>query len=80
MKKYVKPDLVYENYELSHNVANCSLPLNHGEKEFGCSVNAIEDIPIASIFTEGVNCEVDAGIYEDICKFTGSDGYNVFTS
>ena len=37
MKKYVKPELFYENYELSQYIASCIAKWNHGET--GCSVS-----------------------------------------
>lgn len=83
MKKYVKPDLVYENYELSHNVANCSAALNHVETETGCSLKDINGIGLGfTIFTATVNCDYDEDILslEDYCKFTGASDINIFTS
>ena len=79
MKKYVKPDLVFETYELSHSVANCGLALNHGEDT--CQITKWEDTDFGySVFTAGVNCTYDPDIWEDYCKFTGSGDHNVFSS
>ena len=81
MKKYVKPDLVYENYELSHNVANCSAALNHGQTETNCNVSNVDGIEFGyTVFTAGDNCTYGPEIWENYCKFTGTDEYNVFTS
>ncbi|MEO2239527.1 hypothetical protein ABE547_09975 [Dorea sp. YH-dor226] len=81
MKKYVKPDLVYENFELSHTVANCSAALNHAEAETNCFINDIEGIDLGyTVYTAGANCTYGPEVWEDYCKFTGTDGYNVFTS
>lgn len=81
MKKYEKPVLVFESYELSYNVANCSAALNHGEAEKGCSVNNIEGIDLGyTVYTAEINCIYGSEIWEDYCKFTGTDGINVFTS
>lgn len=81
MKKYVKPDLVYETYELSYNVANCNAALNHGETETDCYIDDVDDIDLGyTIYTAGVNCDYPPEVWEDYCKFTGTDGVNVFTS
>ncbi|MGN1167717.1 MAG: hypothetical protein ACI4S2_14955 [Lachnospiraceae bacterium] len=81
MKKYVKPDLVYETYELSHNVANCSAALNHMEAETNCYIDDVDGIDLGyTVYTADVNCTYGSNIWEDYCKFTGTDDINIFTS
>ena len=81
MKKYEKPDLVIERFELSHNIANCSAPLNHGQSEQDCSITNIDGIDLGySVYTAGENCAYGPEIWEDYCKFTGTDDINIFTS
>lgn len=82
MKKYVKPDLFYENFELSHTIANCSLPLNHQVTEVGCGISEYDGVSIGvTLFTAGANCDADISIWtDDYCEFTGTSDYNVFTS
>lgn len=83
MKKYEKPVLVFESYELSYNVANCSPALNHGETEMGCSIKIIDGVELEeaeTVFTASVNCGCGESIWEHYCKFTGADIINVFTS
>lgn len=81
MKKYVKPDLFYENFELSHSVANCSAALNHAEAETNCVIDDIDGIDFGyTVFTAGVNCQYDSNVWEKYCKFTGTDSINIFTS
>lgn len=81
MKKYVKPEIMIESFELSHNVANCNPALNHAETETNCSISKIEGVDLGvTIFTVGSNCDYGPDIWEDYCKFTGDDTYNVFTS
>lgn len=81
MKKYVKPDLIYETYELSYNVANCSAALNHMEAQNGCAIKEVDGIDLGyTVYTAGQNCTYAPEIWEDYCKFTGTDDINVFTS
>lgn len=81
MKKYVKPDLIYETYSLSYNVANCSAALNHAEAETNCCIKDVDGIDLGyTVYTAGVNCAYGIEVWEDYCKFTGADDINVFTS
>ena len=82
MKKYVKPDLIYETYELSYNVANCSAALNHMEQETYCNIHDFEGIELGyTVFTVNVNCTAGEDQYpEEYCKFTGSATHVMFTS
>ena len=70
MKKYVKPDLYYENFELSHSIANCSPAMNHSIEN--CDYNSEELIGILNsgetIFAENMctyTLEGFRSIYED---------------
>ncbi|MCI6043732.1 hypothetical protein MR857_10450 [bacterium] len=81
MKKYEKPMVVFERFELSHNVANCSAALNHMESETNCKIDDIEGIDLGyTVFTAGTNCDYGTDIWENYCKFTGTDDIVVFTS
>lgn len=82
MKKYVKPDLVYENFELSQSIANCSAALNHTEDS--CTLDSSEAPGLflgsgETVFTEG-NCTYTKEILEDYCYWTGGSSNNIFTS
>lgn len=81
MKKYVKPDLCYENFQLSHTIASCSVPLNHGAET--CKFDSSDlggNAGDFTIFTEGENCEVGPDVYEDYCVYKSSDDYTIFNS
>lgn len=81
MKKYEKPMVVFERFELSHNVANCSAVLNHGEADTNCYVDNIDGIKFGyTVYTAGENCTYGPEKWENYCKFTGTEIYNVFTS
>lgn len=83
MKKYVKPDLVYENFELSQNIAACGWDMNQahetvctaeGDPQFG---NYAE----VTLFTETPRCLMVFGKDSEIyCYETSSEQYRIFNS
>lgn len=84
MKKYVKPELFYERFELSQHIADCAWELNSADKH-ACAAYAdpnwgFED----TIFMDLVMCtilEADAkDIIEGYCYMNGTEGVNVFKS
>lgn len=75
-KAYVKPQLFYEDFELSHNIANCSASLNHG-KNGDCHYEVAGNV---TIFLENINCTNSVGSVEGYCYETGMDGFTLFTS
>lgn len=85
MKKYVKPMITLERYELTQNIANCAWELQSGSAE---SCNATPDSSIlagmnGSLFTETTkDCVYIPGVnYEDYCYQNGSGSpFNVFQS
>lgn len=84
MKKYVKPDLFYENFELSHSIANCSAALNHTEGSCTLDPDEAPNLYLGAgenIFASG-GCvyTMDELGYEDYCYWTGESANNIFTS
>ena len=82
MKTYVKPDLYYENFELSQSVASCSVDgddittsanFHNGET---CSY----DFGITLFIDGNTLCEEDYKEFEIYCYQTGGDGLNFFSS
>ena len=77
--------MYYENFELSHNIANCSPAMNHAKD--ACEYDSDELFGVLNegetVFAEG-SCTYSLTdfqkIFEDYCLQTGSDGYNLFTS
>ncbi len=83
MKKYVKPELVYEHFELSQQIAACSydlVPSTSGQAP-NCAFFGDETTmtPGKTIFlNDNTSCEVGAQWY---CEHSGTDvGYNTFNS
>lgn len=83
MKKYVKPELFYEHFELSEQIAACAYDLNFtdvsscGDKGYlGTDVGYSSDMIL--IGTVGVDgCVIPV---EQYCYQTGQGGYNTFNS
>lgn len=82
MKAYVKPELFYERYELSQQIAACAWDLDYADKE-SCKAwfdPELGGTGMPSLFTTGTSCDIDESIYENYCYFAGADGMNVFRS
>lgn len=84
MKKYVKPELFYERYELSQHIANCKWEMNLQPDGKECIGNAEPGLGFDGeiIFTTTLACTAttDNGVYEEYCYHAGKDGMNTFIS
>lgn len=83
MKKYVKPVLIFERYELSQNIADCSWEVEFAD-ENACMAYADEALlgsGWGSLFTNdrGCNIDVDTGV-EEYCYHASSQFFTVFKS
>lgn len=82
MKKYVKPELLYESFVLSEQIAvGCSpnLIANYADK-MQCFVSDSSDTMDRVLFVEG-NHSCTAASGDDIyCYHNGDEGINIFTS
>lgn len=90
MKKYVKPELFYERYELSQHIADCGWELKDPEGNLtwgqGGACKAYPDSKkwgegyTETLFTEGIGCTIDSRVSQDYCYQTGSGGMKVAVS
>ena len=76
MKKYVKPELFYERYELSQHIADCQWEMNYANGE-SCVAKPDQDpffLPLdwGNLFTEKPRCDIDD--WQNYCYQTGSTG------
>lgn len=83
MKKYVKPELFFERYELSQHIADCAWELTYAQNS--CKATADEDKlpgfePLFTTTTDGCVNTTDDGKYQDYCYTNGAVGINVFIS
>ena len=84
MKKYIKPELFYERYELAQHIADCDWELVHPDMNT-CIAHGEEDSGYEDniLFMSTISCEwtADNGMYEDYCYQPGSEGQmTVFNS
>lgn len=86
MKKYVKPMIVLERYELNQNIAACAWDLNHADTN-SCYADPDQDFFYGAVnrklfLQSSSGCEMIAGVeYEDYCYQNGSNSpFNVFRS
>lgn len=76
MKKYVKPDVVFEGFDLSQHIAGgCDYRMNHSDT-MTCSVQeAIGEgtsLPVTGLFSmDGTACTEPGGGY---CVYNGGNG------
>lgn len=85
MKKYVKPELIYERYELSQNIAACAWDMNNTQQELSCVGTADETIfgfPMTGkLFASDRGCMYDFyGGVEEYCYHAGGEFSNIFQS
>lgn len=75
MKKYVKPELYYENMELTqHVVANCALELTQAQGS--CGVQGELELPgniTVSVNASWFDVAPCTTLYESICYYNGTD-------
>lgn len=81
MKKYVKPELFYERYELAQHIADCQWEMTQADKE-NCVAEPDSNMTgMPTLFTEEPRCGVDDEGWENYCYHTGKDGdLKVFVS
>lgn len=84
MKKYVKPELFFESFELNQQIAACNFDLVEGTFDEGNHINcqyAREDIPGATIFMMENGCNTVITSIEGYCYQNSTSGmYGIFNS
>lgn len=76
MKKYIKPELYYERFELSQTIADCAWEVNNANS-YTCVANgdARYGLQGKTLFTEDRACNA----YE-YCYMASNDGLRTFKS
>lgn len=80
MKKYVKPELYFESFELSQQIAACDFDSNYSMNDEGCSFTGInQDFGVEmTIFLSSPPCDY---VVEDYCYHGSTSGYySIFNS
>lgn len=77
-KKYVKPELIVEEFVLSTAIASCDFKYTNSQ-DMGCAAIGKGDYSGWTIFN-GEPCNVPPEVIEDLCYQTGEDGSNTWMS
>ena len=82
MKKYVKPELFYERFELSQHIADCDWEWHDFDDGLSCYAIADPEFSISEFMFRSDNsaCLIDVEVYEGFCYQTGGEGLNTFKS
>ena len=84
MKKYVKPELILEHYELSNTIADCAFEIQLSDSSSctatGSSADGMGGVVL--FLNKEMGCLHDPKIFEFYCYQNGSSdgGANVFNS
>lgn len=75
MKPYVKPELFYENFELSQHIAACGIDVNHGDTS-SCTPTLDPDFWYGmqdTVFNNNrTDCSMDISAIEVYCYTYGT--------
>ena len=84
MKKYVKPELFYERYELSQHIADCAWELTSAKPEDCAAVGDEklfgEGYPDLLFTDTAGSCTLLDKDYEDFCYQAGTSPFMVMNS
>lgn len=81
MKPYVKPELIFESFELSQSIAACGWDMNQSDKK-SCEALGDEEwghFPV-KLFTDSTRCEVTEDKTEGYCYEVSSGEMGLFNS
>lgn len=82
MKKYVKPELFYESFELAEQIAvGCSsnVLVNYADGN-SCQADDFNGTGWTVFSTVNVNCTTKSNVIEGYCYHSGADGFTIFSS
>lgn len=79
MKKYVKPELFYEHYELNQHIADCQWEYTQAQDICVAQGDADDGLGAYQMFSNG-SCNVTPGDFEDFCYHDGTSGSRTFAS
>lgn len=81
MKRYVKPAIIYESFELSQNIATCSYDVTFTDYENTCVAEPTDDagmFPVILFANE--KCEYIPGDGDSYCYESSSAEWGLFNS
>lgn len=84
MKKYVKPELIFEQYELNQHIADCAWEVQSADTSV-CQATLDPkmggDMFTETLFSDALGCTITSGsAYQAYCETNGSDATNTWKS
>lgn len=82
MKKYVKPEIYIEKYEMTQQIASCDYDSNNTADDTSCRFTGInKDFGVEMTIFQG-NCAEEGGVFAESYCYHGSSGgyYSIFNS
>lgn len=84
MKNYVKPELVYESFELTQQIASCQFDSNSTANDEDCQFYGWDEVMQENITIFKSNCTdvtKNEWVVESFCYHNASEGqYGIFNS
>lgn len=84
MKKYVKPELVYESFELTQQIAACDFDSNNTANGEECKFTGYDEVmqEVITIFKSGcINVDNNEWVVDSYCYHNASESnYGIFNS
>ena len=86
VKKYIKPELFYEHYELSQHIADCAWEWDNLTNKDVCYAVPDDKLSLGfgdfvyKLFIEEPICTVDKQVVEDLCNQNSTADANLFRS
>lgn len=80
MKKYVKPELIFESFEMSQQIASCAFDSQNTQNDKGCAFTGRNEFTgaVETIFLSHDLCTTKAEAY---CYHGSSgEGFSIFNS
>lgn len=79
MKKYEKPQILIEKFEVSQHIADCFWTMN-SDANGSCTGDANDQGMPAILFSDVQGCDVPYEFGEDMCYTNAQDGKVIFMS
>ena len=82
MKKYVKPELFFERYELSQHIADCTWEMNYNGGIDNCTGNAVDKgyDETQKLFLDINLCTLNANDFGEWCNMASTTSKVTFIS
>ena len=81
MKKYVKPELFYEQFELNQHIADCHWEYTQSQGSCSAQGDVEDGLGAYAMFTNDLgSCNVTPDVFQDFCYTNGAGGTRTLNS